>query len=111
MKTCPCCGQLLQGEVEKAVLSLRRPLSKGQERILMYLARYCGRWVYTDALIDAVYWDDPEGGPDNARNVMSVQVWWLRKKLSGTGLEIEGIGGRGGRRRLVDLRPVMEAAA
>lgn len=99
MKCCPTCGQPLVGAVEQAISGLR--LSTFQRRVVMGLARRMGQWVLAAELLDAVYFDDADGGPDKAQNCLSVYVWQARPKLRKVGLEIEGIPGRGGRRRLV----------
>jgi DNA-binding winged helix-turn-helix (wHTH) protein len=39
-------------------------------------------------LADAVYSDDPEGGPEHANTVLRVMVARLRRKLTGTGWTI-----------------------
>ena len=42
--------------------------------------------VTTDALIDAIWGDDPEGGPDDALNTLRVHINRIRSMLERSGL-------------------------
>ncbi len=108
MKTCPCCGRPMLDEVTDAIASVH--LSPAQERIALRLARQFGRWVRCRDLIEAVYWDAADGGPLNVGNVISVQVYYLTRRLASAGLKVEGVTGRGGGRRLVWAAPERVAA-
>jgi hypothetical protein len=100
--TCPCCGQLVTEAVRdpKVVLALVH-LSPLQRRIADVLARRFGRWCTPAVLADAVYADDPDGGPEHARIAIAVHTGFLRKRLEKTPLDIEGLRGAAGGRRMV----------
>lgn len=85
--------------------------------------RFCeGRCVSLNEIIDMLYGNDPDGGPNNASNVIYTQMISLRRKFEVVGIEIENVHGRGYRvddtDRLRDVLaeeiarrfPVMEAA-
>jgi hypothetical protein len=58
--------------------------------------------------MDALYFDDPQGGPDS-ENVVSVFLCKIRKTLLNTGVEISG--GKGNRlRQLTFAKQKAEAA-
>lgn len=66
------------------------PLGRRQRRIVeLYLKRF-GRWVSTDALLDVLWDDDPDGGPVTARQTLAVQIHHIRRRLRPHGLTIEG---------------------
>jgi hypothetical protein len=44
--------------------------------------------VAWERLIDMLYWDDVDGGPENPKNVMSVALCTLRRKMLDTGYQI-----------------------
>lgn len=100
--TCPCCGQSVTEAVRdpKVVLALVH-LSPLQRRIADALARRFGRWCAPTDLADAVYADDPDGGPEYARTSIAVHTAVLRKRLEKTPLDIEGLRGAAGGRRMV----------
>lgn len=65
-------------------------------RLLEVLASQPGKWVTTTRIIDALYGDDPNGGPDNANLTIRVLVHTARPRLQAMGWDIESI--RGSRR-------------
>lgn len=73
------------------------------------LARRPGQWVHIDQIVDALYSDDPTGGPLTARNVIAQRLTQLRPLLRAAGVAVEARwGGRGERdsyRRLVRVAP------
>lgn len=46
-------------------------------------------------IIDSLYGDDPNGGPDGADNLVSIYASYVRRKLQGTSLRIETVWGVG----------------
>lgn len=50
-------------------------------RILALLAAARPRGVSRDALLHAMYWDDPSGGPEWAASVLKKTIFGLRKDL------------------------------
>lgn len=102
--TCPCCDQPITAAVRDPLRVLAMiQFSQLERRIAEYLARNLGRWVPAGALVDAVYSDDPDGGPITAHVAIAVKIMTIRKRLMGTPLALEGYaGGRGhGGRRMV----------
>lgn len=67
--------------------------SSQQRSILEILIGAYPRKVRGPSLIDALYADDPNGGADNARTVVSVQMNRLRKRMAGSGWTIPKLGG------------------
>lgn len=96
---CPCCGATVDGRVDPAVLGGSLPLSGQQRRIYDALANSFGRWVSGAALVEAIYWDDPTGGPDDTTNVIKVQTTFLRAAVAPFGLVIDVDRQPGGARR------------
>lgn len=94
MSECPCCGQrivkardLTFGPIGCAVTrngtSVR--LSPTQYRIIFILR---DRLLSMRDLIDAVYADDPDGGPDNAKNTLLVTEANMNKRLLPLGIRV-----------------------
>ena len=52
-----------------------------------------------------MYEDDPDGGPSDftAYNALKVALCFLRKKLEGSGIEIETIKRRGYRLKIIEV--------
>ena len=79
----------------------------GKSRLLLERIVRAGKnGIGGEQLFGYLYDQDPNGGPLTGRNILSVMVWHLNKKLKSVGKRIEG--GQGGRHvaatyRLVDL--------
>jgi hypothetical protein len=93
---CPCCGSTLPASAQLRVHSLgqfairknrRAYLTKTELRIRQALR---AATVPLDArrLAERVYFDDPQGGPDNYNSVKCT-LTKLRKKLAPLGVRIE----------------------
>jgi DNA-binding winged helix-turn-helix (wHTH) protein len=69
----------------------------GQSRlvILELLARSNASWVSHEAIIDALWGHDPNGGPDYPGNIVAVHVMHLRRALRAYGVEIRNVFGAG----------------
>ncbi len=89
--------QMAAAEIEAAVLledgCIRvandiRPLTPTEHRILSLLWSQRSRLVRSEAIIEHLYGDDPNGGPLYARTLVTVYMSKLRKKLTGTPYEI-----------------------
>lgn len=63
-------------------------LTRREHRILGLLNKHFGLLVTWQRIVDMLYWNDADGGPDNPRNVMSVAVCGLRRKMLDTGYQI-----------------------
>lgn len=57
------------------------PLSRQEARIMGVLASRWGRCLPKSALFNALYGDDPDGGPMDADGVLAVRVTRLRKRF------------------------------
>jgi hypothetical protein len=71
-------------------------LGRIERSIIEYLVDRFGRSTPTVSLVNAAYGDDPNGGPDNAGNVIKAHVLHLNRKLRPYGLRIvhDGTGSR-----------------
>lgn len=88
---CPCCLQAMP--VERAPIDVLElaPLTPMERKIVKALADSYPRRVTMRQLVDACYWDDPEGGPDNPNGTIYVTVSHLRRKLRAYGWTIPKI--------------------
>lgn len=87
---CSCCGQEVADAHTVEELCAAFKLTRTQETILSVLAEKSGRFVSKARIIDAMYAHRIDGGPDNAENVLKVQISHLRKALSGQVSFVEG---------------------
>lgn len=78
---CPCCLQPMPADRAPVDALELAPLSPLQRRIVKALASSYPRRVTMQQLIDACYWDDPEGGPVTAETVIRKMLHEIRKKL------------------------------
>ena len=83
---------------DRAALVAALPLSRFERRVFDALDRKFGKWVHVAELTDAVYWDDPSGGPANPSATLGNFCSRLRRKLIGVGLTIDFHPGGAGRR-------------
>lgn len=86
-KVCPCCKRLLPESL--TIGGARR------RRLLDYVGNH-PEGVTVWQIIDAIYWDDPNGGPDK-HNCISVMVKQMNRTLIPQGYKIRGTGGPGSR--------------
>jgi hypothetical protein len=93
---CPCCGKFLTERAPKESLRFLK-LNQTQRRIVETLVSSFGEWIPTRRLIEAVYSDRPDGGPEGAESVISVSVATARPILADVGLTIQGKHGAGRR--------------
>src|SRR6202049_982448 len=93
---CPCCGKFLTERAPKESLRFLK-LNQTQRRIVETLVSSFGEWIPTRRLIEAVYSDRPDGGPEGAESVISVAVATARPILADIGLTIQGKHGAGRR--------------
>lgn len=85
---CPCCGQALPDFPSAAELAVAAKLSPSEATILDVLASRSGRYVSFDAILDALYGDDPSGGPDSGPLIIRVMIHKLRRKIKGVNIMI-----------------------
>jgi DNA-binding response OmpR family regulator len=63
-------------------------LTRREHQVLALLNKHFDLMVAWERLIDMLYSDDVDGGPDNPKNVMSVTLCTLRRKMLDTGYQI-----------------------
>lgn len=99
---CPCCGQpVATPSLEIVVQSYG--ISEFEARILGAIWRGKGRPVATERIFDAMYADDPDGGPSHTKMYQAFKfgLHRLRGRLTGSGVVIENVGYRRGYRLLL----------
>lgn len=81
-------------------------ISKDQATVLSAIWRGKGMAVATQRIFDAMYADDPDGGPSPERmySALKMRLFKLREKLEGTGIRIEAVGYRRGYRIVMEGR-------
>jgi hypothetical protein len=93
-KTCPCCGQL----IPPALMFPNAPVS---QRLYDFVAKR-PQGATREQIADAIYADDPDGGPDTI-NAIKALIWRMNVRLKSKHLAIRGTLGRGADYRLVQL--------
>lgn len=97
MSYCPTCGHQTTEELPMSALG-GVCLSKQLRRILDVFVNRFGRPVYTEEIVEALYFDDPNGGAETAASVINVRLFELRRRILPLGFSIEGKRGKQGRR-------------
>lgn len=110
MKLCPCCGQSMAATDPRDVLATVR-LSPMERRLCEYLAERFGKWIDREKIEDAVYADDPNGGPENANQCIRWFAFRANRKLAPHGLTVESQLGQGATARRLMWKPEMMALA
>lgn len=101
---CPCCQQRVETPSLDVIID-HYSLTPLQARILGAAWRGKGMPVQTERIFDAMYVDDPDGGPSYTLMYKSFKVALcrLRMRLKGSGVSIKNVGyGRGYRLVLGD---------
>ena len=91
------CSGIRVGE-RKLWLGARTP----QANIARALSERAGRWVNSVTLLDAVYGDDPNGGPLSTYDSMRSSLNRLRRAIAAANIPLEIIGQQGKGYRLVE---------
>lgn len=108
--TCPCCGGTLGNSSVRVNMLAELPLT-GTERVLVKrLIKQYPLGVSKEALFNAVYGLDPDGGPEGGVKVISVFVCHLRSKLNRYGWDIPRNGSGSGNMGIYRLAPIGGAA-
>jgi hypothetical protein len=95
LEVCPCCGQT----IAPPLIFPTRPVS---QRLYDFVAKRPAG-VTTNQIADAIYGDDPNGGPDSP-NAVKALIWRLNVILKVKHhMAIRGSMGRGSIYRLVQL--------
>ena len=92
-RRCESCGQIIPPKL----LFEHQPVKK---RIYDFIAKH-PEGVSRDQILDAVYADDPDGGP--TPQAVSVHIFLMRRVLNPLGLTITSPRGRGASFRLIAM--------
>ncbi|GLS29598.1 Transcriptional regulatory protein, C terminal [Mesorhizobium albiziae] len=85
-----------EGPVPREELAGLAAEGKVEFSVLRRLARRPGHWVSIRELIDAVYGDRADGGPESAEQIIRNRISMLMPRLLRHGWAIEGGRGLGG---------------
>ncbi len=94
---CPCCKREVSVPSLDVVVSHYR-VPPCEENVLRAVWKGKGRAVQTERIFDAMYADDPDGGPspDRMYRAFKALLHNLRVRLAGSGITVENVGyGRG----------------
>jgi hypothetical protein len=96
---CPCCKQPVRVPSVEMVID-HYGVTPLEARILGAVWKGRGMPVMTERVFDAMYVDDPDGGPTPTKMYLAFKValCHLREKLEGSGISIENVGYRRGYR-------------
>lgn len=102
---CPCCGGDVDIPSFDMIVQVAK-ISRDQEVVLRRIWDGKGRAVRTEAIFDAMYADDINGGPGRSQmySALKLRLHRLREKLNGTGVEIQNAGYNGGYRLVINAR-------
>ncbi|QND53441.1 hypothetical protein HB779_17265 [Phyllobacterium sp. 628] len=96
---CPCCKQAVHVPTLEIVVDHYK-VTPLEARILGAVWKGKGMPVQTERIFDAMYIDDPDGGPTPTKMYLAFKVGLchLRAKLQGSGINVENVGYRRGYR-------------
>jgi hypothetical protein len=97
--SCPCCRQSVRTPTLEIVVD-HYELTPLEKRVLEAVWRGKGMPVMTERIFDKMYEDDPNGGPTPSKMYLAFKValCHLRKKIQGSGVDVENVGYRRGYR-------------
>jgi len=100
---CPCCAQPVAVPTVEIVID-HYDIPPHQACILRAVWKGKGHPVQTDRIFDAMYADDPDGGPSPTQmySALKVSLSRLRKRLEGSGIGIDNVGYRQGYRLKIE---------
>lgn len=100
---CPCCDQDLNKPDLETIIDWY-DIPPQEEAILRAVWKGKGLPVQNERIIEAIYADDPEGGPSAAAayNALKVAMSHLRKRLELSGIKIVNAGYRQGFRLVIE---------
>lgn len=93
---CPACGSVVDHEANGIRLigdtlfcgDMFVALRPAPSKLLGLMLNACGMVVTKEQMMHELYGMDPNGGPDDNK-IVDIFVYWLRKKLKGTGVPLE----------------------
>lgn len=94
---CPCCRQIVPAPTLDIVID-HYGLTPVEACILGAIWKGKGMPVMSERIFDAIYIDDPDGGPEPSRMYVALKVGLchIRAKIRGSGVWIETVGYRQG---------------
>lgn len=94
---CPCCNQPINMDI-LPVKGLREIQVAGRKRdLLEKLVKDYPNRTSKDLLVDTLYGDQEDGGPDDIIGNINQHIFHLRKMIKQYGWEINNSGGNGSR--------------
>lgn len=78
---CSVCGHLISETSSEFPDAYEMNLPRRERQILEVLVRSTGRPTFMSKIIDELYADDPDGGPENAEGCAQTHISKLRRKL------------------------------
>jgi hypothetical protein len=103
---CPCCGHEIAAARAPIEALAAVPLSHIQRRIVDAMVKAYPGKIGVAKIVDAVYWDDPDGGPLEPERVLQQIIYRLRLSLTAYGWTIPASPGGRGHHGLYGLAPV-----
>lgn len=101
---CPTCGQSLPDGLVPVEALVDAALTTQQMAVIELLIRAYPRSVTMAVIVDSLWGDDPNGGPEDPRNIVHIQLSRIRKMIRHHGWTIPklkaGPNDRSGRYRL-----------
>ncbi|RJT42032.1 winged helix family transcriptional regulator [Mesorhizobium waimense] len=99
MSACPCCG-FREGTGSPVEIGKTIRLTRKERALFAIFAGNFGKFLSAGEIVDVLYADDPDGGPEMAENSLSVGMRNFKEKIRARGLDIDVKLGRGGGRRM-----------
>jgi len=96
---CPCCGSEL---IEPLTSTVSLTFAPRQQKVYDLIRRAGKTGLTPNQLVDRVYGNDPDGGPDDPYRCVMVAISQVNSKIRPLGMEIRRRGW-GGPRVLVSL--------
>lgn len=107
---CPCCQQPVAHHMPAKALADAK-LSSSERRLVGAMSKAFPRSVTMSDLVNALYSNNPSGGPDNAENVVRTMLTSVRKKLPAYGWEIPRSKGGAENVGFYRLQPIQRSEA
>ncbi|MBN8996133.1 MAG: hypothetical protein J0H94_12975 [Rhizobiales bacterium] len=103
MIPCPCCGRPIDEDVHAVIATAS--LSRSERLAVSHLAERFGKWVRLGQVVEAVYVDDPDGGPLTAHQCVYMFLYRADKKLRSLGYAVESTRGGGAHEHRIVRHP------
>ncbi|QND53436.1 helix-turn-helix domain-containing protein [Phyllobacterium sp. 628] len=100
MSACPCCGYDANNVTMESVTEYVH-FTKTERKIFDFLCENFGKYVSATEIVEILYGDKEDGGPETAHTIIAVMINHIREKIQNHGLIIQGKIGLNGGRRLV----------